>query len=746
MPTHARSCPQPVALLLLCFLALPLGLILVAAPVHAQSVEAQLAQAQTLMSRGRLDDAQAILRRIPPADDSEVIGWIESRAERLHAVLLFELSNRLLARDPAAAMKWMFVGWSWGVYDAMRCKDKTAHGAGMMVGGMARETYTYSRAHQKEAMAALEQALAWGETRPSPASPQWLCVHGMQSVQAALEGRQLLPADVFVNRAEWPRVHSEARQLFRTSIPQMYAAAPKPPAPATPPAQADNPSGFRIVEANPESTPGPGNLFWLDNSRVLFDRAEPGHFCSAQEAQGQARRRTLSLWAVGGDVQPIAQIPWTGHYCASPQDGYIRYQTTATKDTDIGKEGRFGSESEYHFDLSSGLAPLRHPLTCRVFKRLLLPGNRIATPLLPGHGQILGTLQALEYLAPGNDVLVVLPFGPAAVGQSLPGFYAFKGAYFFWDHRWGVIKSDAQTQVDHTNQYVASGCKKAWWLFPDGRTEELCIPYVPKADGKGFGVVPTARGLLVVSGTQSAAWTGPAGAYLATSQGLEKILTGWIDARRLAVSPDGCKVAMVFAPSETAARDIGPGRRTLRVADVCSPGSPALKATAPAPAPAELKPAAPLTQPGAAAAGTPPTAPQTAPDCSEFTTLPPVGSWVEHRGTDPRSGESGLIRMAIVAEEMRRGNKYLRMETQVQEKTKRIIMQFLMASDPNAPIAVVEGVIKQDNQPAMKVPGEVIGMMQGPLMMHAREKCKAMTLVGEETITVPAGTFKVKHY
>lgn len=57
--------------------------------------------------------------------DSKVVQWTERHAGHLHVGFLFDLSRRLLERDPSRALEWYAVAVMRGAYDAEACADKT---------------------------------------------------------------------------------------------------------------------------------------------------------------------------------------------------------------------------------------------------------------------------------------------------------------------------------------------------------------------------------------------------------------------------------------------------------------------------------------------------------------------------------------------------------------------------------------------------------------------------------------------
>ena len=132
-----------------------------------------------------------------------------------------------------------------------------------------------------------------------------------------------------------------------------------------------------------------------------------------------------------------------------------------------------------------------------------------------------------------------------------------------------------------------------------------------------------------------------------------------------------------------------------------------------------------------------------------FANPPKIGEWAEI-AFEKKGDEKGpdRMRMAAVGTERREGKQmyWLQMDM-TDDKGKRSIIQMLTPWD----VTTLHGgepaevVMKMEGQPAMKMSG---GMMKRSAAAQGdwREFCAKSTFVGEESVTVPAGTFKTRHY
>jgi len=124
--------------------------------------------------------------------------------------------------------------------------------------------------------------------------------------------------------------------------------------------------------------------------------------------------------------------------------------------------------------------------------------------------------------------------------------------------------------------------------------------------------------------------------------------------------------------------------------------------------------------------------------------VPPAGSWVEYRMKE------GSMRLAILGRETRNGKESIRLEMAMTGgRGGPAIVQMLVPGWPYEMSGVEELIVKAGNQPAMRMNAQMMGMMRGMMPKDAMaEACRnnRTVKVGDETITVPAGTFRTEHY
>lgn len=119
---------------------------------------------------------------------------------------------------------------------------------------------------------------------------------------------------------------------------------------------------------------------------------------------------------------------------------------------------------------------------------------------------------------------------------------------------------------------------------------------------------------------------------------------------------------------------------------------------------------------------------------SLFGYTPRVGSWWEYEMT--ANGEKVAIRQACVGEEVTEGKTYYWQETKTSTDDGQTIIKMLVSLEGE----VKRHVVKSPGQPAMEMPPQMIQKRK------AAEEGAKPEEVGQETVRVPAGSFKCTHY
>lgn len=136
-------------------------------------------------------------------------------------------------------------------------------------------------------------------------------------------------------------------------------------------------------------------------------------------------------------------------------------------------------------------------------------------------------------------------------------------------------------------------------------------------------------------------------------------------------------------------------------------------------------------------------------DLPKFFSRPPkIGEWAEFTWQKEGKADPERMRMAVVKEERRQGKRmyWLQMVMGDRAHGKRTVVQTLTPWEQSSLVGenAVEVVMKIGNQPAMKTGPELA--KSGVGRADWREACKDSKFVGEESVSVPAGTFRARHY
>lgn len=308
-----------------------------------------------------------------------------------------------------------------------------------------------------------------------------------------------------------------------------------------------------------------GDVYWVDNERVLFLGGEHGKPVSKEH-------EALLIWdttknSVTIQKQNISSLCYRngvvllGQKVDQPAGGPWKYKFF---------RGPLGHEQPYERDTND----LPDPLNCRMVEANAgHERGHSGRYLLDGHGYLdLGEKRAASRMNPPVEFFketdskgMALPFGVRQV-ESIE-YYNFKGAYFLYGWFFDAAVGGVTTLWPKTLPHPV------WWLTPEGSVTEVLIP--PGAWNAGGGVffTPSQRGVLVTyqGGAKSDRDPGTQGVYLVLENGVtQKLIGGFVI--RIGASPNGCKVVFSHAPNAEADRPNDKNRRTLKMIDLCSKG------------------------------------------------------------------------------------------------------------------------------------------------------------------------------
>jgi hypothetical protein len=132
-------------------------------------------------------------------------------------------------------------------------------------------------------------------------------------------------------------------------------------------------------------------------------------------------------------------------------------------------------------------------------------------------------------------------------------------------------------------------------------------------------------------------------------------------------------------------------------------------------------------------------------DCLKDLTMPEVGAWAEYQ-MQFKDKEAKTFRYAVVGSETRDGKamKWLEVRMTGSKPDDNLIYQILTPGSPAEFDQAQEMIMKPGNRPAMKMNQMMMGMVRGQAQKNSAlsHLCEGVTPAGEETVEVPAGSFK----
>ena len=135
-------------------------------------------------------------------------------------------------------------------------------------------------------------------------------------------------------------------------------------------------------------------------------------------------------------------------------------------------------------------------------------------------------------------------------------------------------------------------------------------------------------------------------------------------------------------------------------------------------------------------------------NCLEQVKFPEVGRWAEYKAkyqNDPYT-----IRYSVIGSEARQGKDFRWVEMQMtgSQKDRNLVYQMLVPGSFSEMDQVQEVIFKPGDQPAMKMSGQMLSMLRGQLDKQSflNQICSGVSLVGKESVSVPAGKFETLHF
>ena len=135
--------------------------------------------------------------------------------------------------------------------------------------------------------------------------------------------------------------------------------------------------------------------------------------------------------------------------------------------------------------------------------------------------------------------------------------------------------------------------------------------------------------------------------------------------------------------------------------------------------------------------------------CGGYVKAPAVGGWSEYVVRVPGSSDLG-VRLAVTDAEARREKQLVWFETRVNGGSGTMVSRLLVPGYPYATSQVEDAVLKGMNGQVVKLGPDLLLRARGQelprLHKSIADGCEAAQLVGDERVSVRAGTFRTKHF
>lgn len=302
----------------------------------------------------------------------------------------------------------------------------------------------------------------------------------------------------------------------------------------------------------------PQTIYWLDNNRVLFKTVKDN-----EKKRVTTGPFNLSIW----DTTTNKVTPYTDYvnsltvcyregfvyYALADDPFYVQHQQKNWRHF----AGEFGKEKPF---VPPSVKNVRYnDMDCR-YHTVPVAAEKLEGPkrhdlrfLLHRHGYLDFGLRSVNhnrkptlYYRKGKNEPISLP----NLSRQYFDYYEFKGAYFV-------------RPIGRVNA--------VWWLYPDGKLEEITFPDVPYKPS-GNNLYSNRKGFFVSfydGHPPNFKVPGNTGGYLISENGKQiKVISGYLNGE--VVSPDGCKITFTYYPYLDATLVADPAPITLKMINFCT--------------------------------------------------------------------------------------------------------------------------------------------------------------------------------
>jgi hypothetical protein len=307
-----------------------------------------------------------------------------------------------------------------------------------------------------------------------------------------------------------------------------------------------------------------GEIYWIGKNELLFQETTNETRTRAIDGFRYRVKRVTSWNLQTGEIKRFQALD--AQFCFHDGDVSSTEVDYLTKDYKTKKywvtHGKLGNAVREEVDEAE-----LSKYVCRKRDDLLLPDwtkGKFVWRLRPEDGfLVLGDEKGdrntpVTYHPKGLLDGVTMPFKRREFYFPEIKFFSFKGAYFIVGDYFVPVPNHPDGGYNKS-PWPSRISRPVWWLYPDGRVEEMKVPSVIRATSASF-IFPAKTGIYIISPD----YPYRDGLYAVTGDRVKWVLKGFIE--NYAVSPNGCEIAVSHNPNFTGT----PERGTLKVVEVCS--------------------------------------------------------------------------------------------------------------------------------------------------------------------------------
>jgi hypothetical protein len=190
--------------------------------LHPALAQSLAARPRGVYARINMDAPSDMVRRLGAAygtDKRLAIREVLGRPAAQMPPVLYALANALAEDHPEEAIFWYHVGRVRAVYDALRCRDKTAQAGMLALRQQLGQKLIEAQAYRRDRLVRIaRKAVEWDAGNDRSYDQRWIALYG--KVAAESDGSD---AEIFVPEAEWPAILKHVHEAHLAAVEQ-YAA------------------------------------------------------------------------------------------------------------------------------------------------------------------------------------------------------------------------------------------------------------------------------------------------------------------------------------------------------------------------------------------------------------------------------------------------------------------------------------------------------------------------------------------